>query len=396
MAAETPLPSAPQAAPVPAVPARLTVLDGLRGLAALYVVCHHAYYSVDKAWKWTFFNYGHYSVAVFMLLSGFGLMFSALRNGGFRSGIFGFYRRRIIRFFPPYYASLALTLLLIALFLHEPSSKIWAQTLPVTKDVILDRVFLNSRSTLVNYPYWSLSSEVHLYLIFPLLFLAWRFLGFAMIPVAFVLSALPYRFQIPVFNQWFEPSQYIALFVFGMGAASVVYPSMADPSRPHFGRSKFWPYLTLGMFTLLFFVFTVLDNHFADSALLLYYTDLLVGIALFAAVITICQPWQNVLSELLEWKPFQFLGTISYSLYLIHAPLLQLFRQYVLDPFGFTNPDPQVIIMLLVAVPLTIPVSYWFYLVFERPFQRLAGGKNPSRPMPAPVAVPHQASDLIA
>lgn len=69
----------------------LTVLDGIRGVAALYVVLHHAYYSVvgesggmtlpaATRWATVWLTPGHYAVVVFIVLSGYCLMLPLVRT----------------------------------------------------------------------------------------------------------------------------------------------------------------------------------------------------------------------------------------------------------------------------------------------------------------------------
>ena len=67
---------------------RLAGLDGIRGLAALYVVINHVFlrafpgYPVDHAPFWAgWFIYGRFAVVVFIVLSGFSLALSPARHG---------------------------------------------------------------------------------------------------------------------------------------------------------------------------------------------------------------------------------------------------------------------------------------------------------------------------
>src|SRR4051812_37336407 len=85
-------------------------LDGLRGLCCLYVVIHHAvqiYFQepCDPSAKffrlYPYLILGNYAVAAAITLSGFGLMLSALHNGGkLRGGLAGWFGRRIWRVVP--------------------------------------------------------------------------------------------------------------------------------------------------------------------------------------------------------------------------------------------------------------------------------------------------------
>ena len=67
---------------------RLAGLDGVRGLAALFVVVNHVFlraipgYPVDRAPFWAaWFISGRFAVVVFIVLSGFSLALSPARDG---------------------------------------------------------------------------------------------------------------------------------------------------------------------------------------------------------------------------------------------------------------------------------------------------------------------------
>src|SRR5438270_2616521 len=112
------MPAAPRRPPAP----RLPFLDGLRGLAAVYVVLHHAAMMVPPAGLGGVgsaarfvFRHGHYAVAVFIVLSGYCLMLPVARDpcGRLPGGVVGYLGRRARRILPPYYAALGLGWLLI-------------------------------------------------------------------------------------------------------------------------------------------------------------------------------------------------------------------------------------------------------------------------------------------
>src|SRR5579859_7861710 len=93
--------AAPVADPPHPAPARLGYVDGLRALAALYVVASHC---VTEVWPYNnipsgvvgqfagFMQYGHFAVSVFIVLSGFSLMLPVARSGNrLPQGAWGFY-----------------------------------------------------------------------------------------------------------------------------------------------------------------------------------------------------------------------------------------------------------------------------------------------------------------
>src|SRR5436309_15502705 len=106
---------------------RLAGLDGIRGLAALYVVINHVFlrafpgYPVNRAPFWAgWFIYGRFAVVVFIVLSAFSLSLSAARRGWRLDGFSRFARRRALRILPAYYAALAFSLAVAWLVVPPP------------------------------------------------------------------------------------------------------------------------------------------------------------------------------------------------------------------------------------------------------------------------------------
>src|SRR4051812_7344392 len=118
-AASEPSPQAP--------PTRIKPLDGIRGLAALYVVVNHIFlrtfpgYPADRAPWWAgWFIYGRFAVVVFIVLSGFSLALSPARHGWRLDAVSGFARRRARRILPAYWAALVFSLAMAWLAVAPP------------------------------------------------------------------------------------------------------------------------------------------------------------------------------------------------------------------------------------------------------------------------------------
>ena len=69
----------------------------------------------------------------------------------------------------------------------------------------------------------------------------------------------------------------------------------------------------------------------------------------------------------ISWKPLVFVGTFAYSIYLIHAPLVQIAWQYGVNPLHLGS-LMTFIILVVAGVPLILGLSYLFFLLCERPF----------------------------
>src|SRR5207248_3761018 len=157
---------------------RLVGLDGIRGLAALYVVINHVFlrafpgYPVDHAPFWAgWFIYGRFAVVVFIVLSGFSLALSPARRGWRLDGVSGFARRRARRILPAYWAALAFSLAVAWLVVPQPG-----QGLPGAKSVLVNGLLVQNivGAPSPNRAFWSMAVEAQLYILFPLLLLMVR------------------------------------------------------------------------------------------------------------------------------------------------------------------------------------------------------------------------------
>lgn len=161
----------------------LGYLDGLRALAAIYVVVFHALLQVNfdqqplnnfARYFLKFFSYGRYPVDLFIVISGFCLMIPIARgDGNLRGGAIHFFKRRAWRILPPYYFAMALSLLLIWLFINQKTGTHWDVSLPVTNKSILTHLILMQDAlgdyATINHAFWSISVEWRIYFLFPLL-----------------------------------------------------------------------------------------------------------------------------------------------------------------------------------------------------------------------------------
>ena len=150
---------------------RLAGLDGIRGLAALYVVVNHVFlrafpgYPVDHAPFWAgWFIYGRFAVVVFIVLSGFSLALSPARHGGRLDGVSRFARRRARRILPAYWAALVFSLAVAWLLVPQPGYGVPdARSLLVNGLLIQNLVATHSP----NAAFWSMAVEAQVYFAFP-------------------------------------------------------------------------------------------------------------------------------------------------------------------------------------------------------------------------------------
>lgn len=357
-------------------PARLEFLDGLRGVTALFVLVHHAIWELPRhelkrplAHATQFlFEHGHECVAVFIVLSGFSLMWPVIRSadGQLRGGIWGYLKRRAWRILPPYYATLALTLLMVALvpIMRQPIGVRWDVAVPVfdTK-VILSHIFMVhnfhlGRAYRIDPPMWSIATEWQIYFVFPVFLWIWRRFGISVTVAAGFLTGYAVHMS-SVSLAFLTKSWYVGLFTLGMLAAVLTHPN----ARRWEQRGD----RNLGLFLIGVILATMVGPPMMHS-------DSFVGVTA-AALIAYCvrivlrgdAPEDRPrLLRLLESAPAVAVGGFSYSLYLIHFPLLSL-SHAALRGLGL-GPNVRLFILVLVVSPLCVGAAWLFSQVFERPF----------------------------
>ncbi len=358
----------------------LASLDSLRAIAAIYIAVHHAFQlsgienkplpqAIQALVK--FFSYGHYSVDLFIVLSGFCLMIPIVRNHGKLRGTFKqFCFKRARRILPPYYFAMLLSLTLIGTCIGQPTGGAWDISIPVTlKDVVTHILLVHDlfRDTTpkINSAFWSIAVEWRIYFLFPVLVIAWkRWGGMRTTLLATGFSYLIFLIASKISFLNLDPigacPHYLGLFAMGMLGADIVF-NHSDINT--FLRKEIsWNLLSI------FFMLLALPayNLFMAGGQSWVIADLMVGVACMSFLIATTNSPSHPFSSALEWKPLAKVGSFSYSLYLIHVPLLQVIIQYLFKPLNLNSTLGFVV--LIASIPLVILVSYLFFLLFEKPF----------------------------
>ncbi len=372
---------------------KLKFLDGMRGLAALHILLYHQYapgqIPAGLVHWLTWVRFGHYSVAVFIVLSGYSLMIPIVRAGDGRitGGLVGFFKRRARRILPPYYLALAATLAITFLSRHlmravhlSTGSKGYDyafQTQDITMHVLLIHNWFHRYNNSINPTHWSVATECQIYFLFALLLLpVWRRFGsLAAVGVGLALGIAPLLLLPRDHNFVWASPEYLGLFAFGMAGATLSFSERQPYQRLRAG-------LPCGLIAaLLFGVFIALAmfgaRNFVSSGRLElpqpWVADVLVGLATAflicycaQASLLIAHKRQPLVLRLLESGWATRLGAFSYSIYLISLPIEDKMRvaSYRLthSVYGASATT------FLVGVPITLVCCYLFHLAFERPF----------------------------
>ena len=348
---------------------RLAGLDGIRGLAALFVVVNHGFlrtfpgYPADRAPFWAgWFIYGRFAVVVFIVLSGFSLALSPARHGWRLDSVSRFAYRRARRILPAYWAALAFSLAVAWLVVPPPG-----QGLPTTKSVVVNGLLVQNvvGAPSPNRSFWSMAVEAQLYVVFPLLLLMVRRFG-AIVMVATVTLVVAAVGIVGPHVSWLDtfviqsPPDLAALFAVGIVSAGIVGASSARRAWP-------WAWLALAaaapVFATIWWQGSVwtLDH--------LFWVDLALGPAVACLLAGLATGRPAPLLRLLDSRPIRNLGLSSYSLYLIHGPIvIVVYEEFVAG--RFRHGVLAFVLTVALVVPLTIAFARLFAAVFETPFLR--------------------------
>jgi peptidoglycan/LPS O-acetylase OafA/YrhL len=373
--------------PEPPPPRRLAGLDGLRGLAALYVVVYHVSlrafpgYPYEGAPSWAgWFAYGRFAVLVFIVLSGFSLALAPARNGWRLDGILAYARRRARRILPAYWAALAFSLAVAWLIVPQPGRGV-----PDLMSVLVNGLLLQNivGAPSPNTAFWSIAFEVQLYILLPVLLLLIRWRGaLAMVAtVTLVVAAVgivgPHVARLDTFVIESAPDL-AALFALGIVSAGIVAAGAARRSWP-------WPWLALAAAASV--LATIVWQGSAWTLGRLYWVDLALAPAIACLLVSLATGRPASLLRLLDARPIRGLGSSSYSLYLTHAPVIAIVYELVVA--RLFQPGPAAfLVSLAIVLPLTIAFAKAFASVFERGFRLRRPSLSPS-PAAGP-AVPHR------
>lgn len=329
-------------------------LTGLRGIAILSVLLFHSGLPYAQG--------GYAGVDVFFVLSGYFItksIESDITNNCF--SIFSFYHRRLLRILP------AAIVVIIAVGIVGAKLLFPEELIELAESSL---AFLTLRSNLwaaksisyfgigVDYKplihYWSLSIELQCYLIFPLL-IALLIKGnrnkliliSTLIFAASVIYAGLYANKNPD-KAYF--SSLMRIWEFALGAILGV-----SKTNKHIVRCQ-----TINLLTALGYALVIASVFIFDEQS--SFPGFLALVPCIGASIIICfGSDQTFFSKIFSNKPLVFIGRISFSLYLVHQPILAFYR--TLSGRGLQGLEPEAIIAASVATGALL------YFTVEKPFQ---------------------------
>lgn len=379
---------------------RVECLDGLRGLAAFWVLVGHC--MILTGFSLPIIGQPDFGVDLFILLSGFLMVFqyqlrSESEDWSTISTWAAFWTRRFFRIAPLFYLMLAAALVLgpstyanrvtIDTFLgHElqqPERYLDSSFTNVIMHLSFAFGLFPQHAFRTPLPDWSLGLEMQFYAVFPMLVVLSRKAGWlltailvaaASVSAAWAIGRLGIRFPMPAFL----PLK-MHLFLCGM--------LIAADHRNSAGR--------LGAQLGLALILAAVPIGGRQDAAHTIVRELAV-LAFFFLVHWRAGGAINFVSGLLGGKFFHWLGELSYGVYLVHLLIMQPVAGWAIGQFGARIGDfARFSLVLGIVVPAAYLISFVTYWAIEVPGQKF-GRSILRRSIRSPAAPTQTPADELA
>lgn len=322
---------------------RLPVLEIFRGVAAIFVVIHHALISIEyyhhfsNSYLKFICHIGKYGVDFFFVLSGFIISYSYAqsRYNGF-TGFKRFLKLRLIRIYTPFLPISIGLFLMYSLFSSFSNSDKEIDFLTSITLIPLGKPALSVA--------WTLSHEMLFYLIFSTVFI---------FPKIWKEIILIWTTCILI-NYFLQPSIESSIYPIILSPYNLEFVMGCLLSNLYYRGVKVSVNLLLPLAIVLFFGFTfIIWNAFYEISFLSNFI-----FTLFSSVLI----WLCLDINVKPRDSFLFLGTISYSIYLIHNPLQMLIVRF----YPKVQTELSFLFLVFLILFFVILTSWFYYNIFEK------------------------------
>ncbi len=356
---------------IPGIGRHLTVLDGLRGLAVLFVLVFHIFQvEVEPAdglgrIAYKAMRVGQTGVDLFFVLSGF-LITGILQDSKHAANYFrNFYGRRTLRIFPLYYGTLIVATIIIPLLIGRRITDsnpfmLWTFT------ANMQGMFNFDPQTFGHF--WTLAVEEQFYLIWPAVVLMFARPSMMKVCIACIFGAIFVRIgllSMGLSANFFMPGRLDSLAVGGFLALA----ARGETGIEGWNRKAL---ATLVAMIMLVGPFYVMKTGTHEQWLqVIKYTLLAVLFGALLAVVLSAKP-NSVLAKFFNSRILRCLGKYSYGLYVFHPFMIDAFMAARRsDPTGAMETFGGPWLRVPVIIVLSLIASWLSWHMFEKHFMGL-------------------------
>lgn len=363
---------------------KLDFLDSIRGLAAIYVLIGHSRWLLSEQWSdfqihklqynlfeqflayfFLFFKYGHEVVIFFFILSGFVIHLKYAKrlknNVDVKFDFLSYFRSRFYRIYPPYLFALILTYYFdklvefynFSIYNHLTPTKLINISVFFNHDLktfIGNLFFLQGTFIPIfgsNGPLWSLMYEWWFYMLYPFLYLLTKkniSIVYTMIVGVSLIFFLGGTTNIILIDKIFS---YLFIWCLGVLVADIYV------GRIIINKKFFFPLIILLILIPLYPRFDIPQ----------LFKDAITSVSLFGLFMLFFHLLERKSFVIILLERFSFLGSFSYTLYVIHFPLLVFYNGLILQNnnniFFFTQ------LHILYSSIVIIVISFFLSKIIE-------------------------------
>jgi len=278
---------------------RILALDGLRGIAALFVVMSHVFDILFIG------ILGKLGVGIFFVLSGYLMSHLHINLPINALNLKKYAINRFSRIAPIYW------IVIIFSIVAYHFDKTFVNHIDGTIQILRHFLFAGSAGV-----FWSISPEIQFYIFFAGLWISLQsFMSGKRIYFIFFLLVILFFVLTRGFWPGIALPSKIHLFILGVGAGYIT-TKIEKKWKP-----IWWTMLELT--TVLLIVLRV--NQITSAEI--FYHDLYIAFLIFILVLLV-SIGQGIFSKLLELRVFTFMGKVSFSIYLVHTIVIFYFEKF--------------------------------------------------------------------
>ena len=334
----------------------LQLLQVLRAIASLLVVLLHCTTNMaevlHKSFLWNSFIFGGSGVDIFFVLSGFIITYTSFRSFANWDKLGTFLQRRFVRIFPTYWIIITG---IIALQLLLPIS--YRSHFDLAPEKLMQAYLLLPGHPMINGVSWTLTYELFFYVLFATAFLIPLKNWIYYFSLAYIVCIIGLRFSGYNFtgrNNWLHLITFPQNIEFFMGVLSVAL-------IPRLPQKFAIPFVFGGI--LLFIASAIFFSHQRQVTNDDFNRVIMFGIPSFLIIAGLVK--YELLKVINIHNVLLLLGEASYSLYLLHLPLIAISVK-ILAKLQIQSALALHLIILLLVV-LVSALSIYFFKWIEKP-----------------------------
>lgn len=366
---------------------RYPYLDALRGIAILLVIGYHTTIFTFHPPSNILFRVageGARGVQLFYIVSALTLFMSLAMKDfiGKKVEQIKFFVRRFFRIAPMFYFAI-IVFCLGAIFF--PVWKHWfaldINPASVISSVTFTNNFIPPYMNAVVPGDWSIAIEMFFYLLVPLLFLrikdlatAKKYFLWTLGIASFIEFVLPLSFpasiaeSVKVFLFYSIPIQ-LPVFMLGFVAFFLLFKNKKENTFVSYKKELLFLFGITGVYEIVFVVLKFLLTHTVDTSLITprVYIE---AVCFLALILALSKGYVSFLQNTV----LQYIGKISYSIYLIHFISFAIVTKNSLYPrfaAHFTNGYEEYIVLFVLVSAVSIAIASVTFRYIEQPGQQL-------------------------